>query len=60
MAPRQTEDNLNGAGILCHTVTGSADAIIMRGLIAVKFDPAIKGKKDIRKLHFQVFKSTYY
>ena len=57
MAPRQTEDNLNGAGILCHTVTGSADAITMRGLIAVKFDPQIKGKKDIRKLRFQVFKA---
>lgn len=57
MARRQTEDNLNGAGILCHTVTGSGDAIVMRGLIAVKFDPAIKGKKDIRKLRFQVFKA---
>ncbi|MBQ9014743.1 MAG: CDP-glycerol glycerophosphotransferase family protein [Firmicutes bacterium] len=57
MAPGQTENNLNGAGILWHTVAGSADAIVMRGLIAVKFDPAIKGKKDIRRLRFRVFKA---
>jgi len=42
MASRDIEKNLNGAGILTAVVSGSGDLIVMRGLIAVKFDPAIK------------------
>ena len=58
MASRETTpDNLNGAGILCRTVTGDSSRITMRGLIAVKFDPCFKGKKDISKLSFRVFKA---
>ena len=57
MASRDIEKNLNGAGILTAVVSGSGDLIVMRGLIAVKFDPAIKGKKDIQRLSFRVFKA---
>ena len=60
MAAAGPENNLNGAGILWHTVTGSGEKIVMRGFIAVKFDPkdpALTGKKDIRKLRFRVFKA---
>ena len=54
MTAKKKEENLNGAGILCHTVTGSGDTITMCGMIAVKFGPDFKGPKNIAKLNFRV------
>ena len=41
MTSREGIKNLNGAGILCHTVSGNGKYITMRGLIGIKADPSI-------------------
>lgn len=53
---KENEKNLNGAGILTYTLSDGPEVICMRGLIAIKFDPAIKNKAP-SCLSFRVFKA---